>query len=122
MPAASGPRRTALRPLARLSAPAAAMLLAGAALAQGGQVALDLPAAPLEQALKTLARQSGTQIVFASAITDGKQAPRLHGNFTVGEALDRLLAGSGWPRAGRPTTFSPSARPRHRAARPNCRW
>ena len=121
MPAASGPRRTALRPLARLSALAAAMLLAGAALAQGGQVALDLPAAPLEQALKTLARQSGTQIVFASAITDGKQAPRLHGNFTVGEALDRLLAGSGLAarrQADHVFTIGPAEAPRSEAELP----
>lgn len=84
-----------IRPLARLCGLGAAMLLAGAALAQGARVALDLPPASLEQALNTLARQSGTQIVFASAATDGKRSPRLRGDFTVGEALDRLLAGTG---------------------------
>ncbi len=113
--------RRAFRPLLRLGCLGAAVLLAGAALAQGAKLVLDLPPAPLEQALKTLARQSGTQIVFASAITDGKAAQRLRGDYTVGEALDRLLAGSGLAarrQADGIFTIAPADAPRSEAELP----
>lgn len=79
---------------------AAAMLLAAALCASpvhagAPQLALDVAAAPLDQALNQLARQSGTQILFASDIASGRSAPALKGDFTVGEALRRLLDGTG---------------------------
>ncbi|MFT4196004.1 TonB-dependent siderophore receptor [Ottowia sp.] len=83
----------------RATALSSAALLAMAAHAQtavsAAPVALDLPAAPLEQALHALARRTGVQVVFASGVAAGRQAPALRGSFTPGQALDRLLAGSG---------------------------
>lgn len=58
-------------------------------------VAIDLPAASLDQALNQLARQSGAQILFASDIAINKSAPALKGNYTVRQALQQLLEGSG---------------------------
>lgn len=56
---------------------------------------LDLPAAPLAQSLNALAQRAGVQVVFASGLTAGRTAPALRGTYTAGQALERLLAGSG---------------------------
>ncbi|MGZ7215620.1 STN domain-containing protein, partial [Streptococcus pyogenes] len=37
----------------------------------------------------------GAQIVFSTALAEGKAAPAVRGTLTVREALQRLLAGSG---------------------------
>ncbi|WP_420800833.1 TonB-dependent siderophore receptor [Pseudomonas cavernae] len=79
----------------RLSLLATGMLLAFSSHAQTDRVNLDLAAEPLDQALNSLAQQSGVQILFASQIAAGKQAPALKGSFTPREALERLLAASG---------------------------
>ncbi|MGC3987743.1 MAG: TonB-dependent siderophore receptor [Pseudorhodoferax sp.] len=73
-------------------AAAAALLAVGV---QAQTVALDLPAAPLEQSLNALAQRTGVQIMFASPLAQGRSAPALRGSYTPREALDRLLAGSG---------------------------
>ena len=85
---------------ARLSA---SLVLASLAAAQPalGQVSGNSPVefhlAPqtLENALLAVARSSGRQIVFASDLVAGKQAPRLSGRYTVVAAVRRLLQGSG---------------------------
>jgi len=64
-----------------------------AAHAQDARVHLEVAAAPLDRALNSVARQSGVQILFASDIASTKAAPALNGNYTVREALARLLAG-----------------------------
>lgn len=64
-----------------------------AAIAQS--VAFDIPAQPLAPALATLARQAGLQLVFASELAQGRQAPSVQGTREVAEALRALLAGSG---------------------------
>lgn len=79
----------------RLSTLATALLLAGAAWAQGALVNLDIPAQPLDKALNALALQSNARVVFATELTDGKTAPALKGTLAPREALDRLLTGSG---------------------------
>ena len=82
----------------RLTALAAGVLLACAVHAQtapGARIAIDQPAATLDQALGSLARQTGVQAIFASALTEGRTAPALKGSYTPREALERLLAGSG---------------------------
>lgn len=86
--------RLAVRPLATLVPVIAAMLAAGA-IAQGVARAIDIPAQPLAQSLATLARQSDTQILFATALADGLRAPAIRGTLTVEDALARMLAGSG---------------------------
>lgn len=71
-----------------------AMLLAS--LATGAHaVELDIPSQPLDKALNALAHQTGERIVFSTALTDKKQVPALKGNFTVRQALETLLSGSG---------------------------
>ncbi|KHK54135.1 TonB-dependent receptor [Ralstonia sp. A12] len=82
------------RRVPRLIALAAATLLAGAAFAQT-RLSIDIPAEPLDAALNALARQAGAQLVFASSLTAGKTAPRVQGQMSVEDALDRLLAQSG---------------------------
>ncbi|MEJ0088018.1 MAG: TonB-dependent siderophore receptor [Pseudomonadota bacterium] len=56
---------------------------------------LEMPAQPLAASLQQLAESSGKQIVFLSSVTEGLEAPALAGEFTVNDALQRLLAGSG---------------------------
>lgn len=83
----------------RLSALAASLLLAGAALAQTSaptvERAFDIPAQALDKALSALARQAGVRILFSTDLTDGKQAAALKGTLTPQQALAGLLAGSG---------------------------
>ena len=74
-------------------APAAAS--AGALFDRSSAGLLSIPDQPLEDALQELARQTGIQIVFVSAITNGLRAKPLAGEYTPAAALDRLLAGSG---------------------------
>lgn len=57
--------------------------------------AFSLTAQPLGQALNALARQSGVAILADAALVANKSAPALQGSMTLGEALRRLLAGSG---------------------------
>ncbi|WP_231408716.1 TonB-dependent siderophore receptor [Ralstonia solanacearum] len=78
----------------RLATLAAAALFASTAVAQS-RVAIDIPAEPLDVALNALARQAGVQLVFASALTAGKTAPRVQGHYSVEETLHRLLAQTG---------------------------
>ena len=78
-----------------LSLLAAGLLSSSIALAQSAPQAFDMPAASLEQSLNALARQAKAQILFASDITNGKQAPALKGRYTLEQALQRLLGNSG---------------------------
>lgn len=78
----------------RLIALACAATLA-AALAQAAPVDIDLPAQPLPEAIKALARATGASIAADSALLAGKTAPALRGRLETAEALHRLLAGSG---------------------------
>lgn len=56
---------------------------------------IDLPAGPLAQSLNMLAQQTGTQIIFAGGLTDGKQTDALRGSYSAAQALQYLLQGSG---------------------------
>ncbi len=56
---------------------------------------VELAAQPLSEALKSLADQTGLQVVFFSEVTDGVQSVALNGEFTSDAALDELLADSG---------------------------
>lgn len=58
-------------------------------------VSITLPAQPLGAALNELARQAKLQLMVNPDLVAGKRAPALSGTFSVREALDRLLAGSG---------------------------
>jgi hypothetical protein len=49
---------------------------------------------PLGTALQQFAEQSGVQIIFFSRVTEGLQAPAVHGTYTISAALEMLLSGS----------------------------
>jgi len=58
-------------------------------------VRFDIPRQPLASALAAFARQSGSKLAYGSALSQGRIAPPLQGGFTIPQALDRLLAGTG---------------------------
>ena len=73
-----------------------------AALARAAPVDIDLPAQPLPDAIKALARATGTTIAADSALVAGKTAPAVRGRMESADALARLLAGSGLEAAEQP--------------------
>ena len=78
----------------RLSLLASSLLIAMSA--QGREkVNVDLPAAPLGEAINALAQQSSVQVIFASDLGAGRNAPAVKGRFTPEEALQTLLKDSG---------------------------
>ncbi|WP_437880175.1 TonB-dependent siderophore receptor [Pseudomonas sp. LRF_L74] len=78
----------------RLSVLVAGLLLASTLHAQDATYPLDLPAQPLDQALNTLAGQTGSRILFATDIAEGLNVPALKGELSVEQALQRLLRGT----------------------------
>lgn len=61
----------------------------------GPTAALDIPAQPLSSALRTLASQTGIQLVFAPETVGAAKAKALKGEMSVEDALRQLLDGSG---------------------------
>lgn len=59
------------------------------------QVALTLPAQPLDQALTRFADQAGLRLLYTTADVDGLQAEPLNGQLSIAQALQTLLAGTG---------------------------
>jgi outer-membrane receptor for ferric coprogen and ferric-rhodotorulic acid len=57
--------------------------------------ALNLPEQPLRDSLLALGKATHVNIVFDPAVVAGRRAPVLRGQYAPGEALERLLAGSG---------------------------
>lgn len=57
--------------------------------------ALNLPEQPLGDSLLALGKATHVNIVFDPAVVAGRRAPVLRGQYTPGEALRQLLAGSG---------------------------
>lgn len=76
-------------------------LNAGAQIQAIDQPALDAthnykqPAGPLGRTLAAFATQTGLALSFDPALTEGLNSPGLSGTYTVRQALERLLAGSG---------------------------
>ncbi|MFF7859905.1 MULTISPECIES: TonB-dependent receptor [unclassified Pseudomonas] len=78
----------------RLSLLASSLLIAMSA--QGREkVNVDLPTAPLGEAINALAQQSSVQVIFASDLGAGRNAPAVKGRFTPEQALQTLLKDSG---------------------------
>lgn len=71
-----------------------ALAAAGAACAQAPR-AYDIPAGSLRDVLTRYAAQSDQQLFYAAALAEGLTSPGLRGRYKPGEALDRLLAGTG---------------------------
>ncbi|KJS34612.1 MAG: hypothetical protein VR74_19645, partial [Hyphomonas sp. BRH_c22] len=63
--------------------------------APGGEVAFNIDAPMLGDALRAFGAQSGTPILFSESLVAGRAAPGLNGTFAPADALDRLLQGSG---------------------------
>lgn len=55
----------------------------------------DIPAKPLPQAIADLSAVTGLQVLYTEQSTFDHTAPALRGSYTVRDALQRLLAGSG---------------------------
>ncbi len=72
-----------------------ALALSVPAAAQAQRAAIDVPAGRLADAIAILAGQSGASIGAAGRLPD-RSSPAVRGRMGVGQALDRLLAGSGW--------------------------
>ena len=73
----------------------AACSAALAAQAQAAPGRIDLPAGELTTALNTLAKQSGTQLVYRADQLKGRRTTGVQGATSTDQALDRLLHGSG---------------------------
>jgi outer membrane receptor protein involved in Fe transport len=76
----------------------AASLCAGPASAAAGldrRVHFSIDAQSLDTALLAYARQSGVQVIAASAILHGRRAPAVRARMAPLEALEALLAGTG---------------------------
>lgn len=56
---------------------------------------LSLPSQPLARTLGALSREFDTSIGGEGALLEGRTAPPLQGRYTLQQALDRVLAGSG---------------------------
>jgi iron complex outermembrane recepter protein len=55
---------------------------------------LDLPAEPLDKALRDIAVQANRNISYEPSIVAGLQAPAIKGEFTIGGALSLILTGT----------------------------
>jgi catecholate siderophore receptor len=85
----------ATTPAARPGAQEPAQQPAPPAADSVGRRRFDIPAAPLLDALGDFSRQSEMRVVIDRAVTAGLRSPAVSGTYTAGEALARLLAGSG---------------------------
>lgn len=54
----------------------------------------DLPEQPLPEALRTIARQTGANVLFEAKDLDGIRAPALRAHLTIAEAIKQVLAGT----------------------------
>ena len=112
----AGWRRTLGASAAALALAAAWGTVAAPAQAQTAQqqptgaLALDIQSQPLPRAIAALSAAAGVQILYTQSEPFNRQAPALKGDFTVDQALARLLAGSGLvaQRAGAGYTLAPA--------------
>lgn len=75
---------------------------APAAAQAPAQFEIDMPAQPLGQSLNALSRQTGVAIAANADLLGERRAPALNGRFSLSQALDRLLQGSGLEATARP--------------------
>jgi iron complex outermembrane recepter protein len=64
------------------------------ALASDIKLRFDLPAGPMDKALRDFAVQADRNISYEPSIVSGLQAPAIKGEFTIGDALTLLLKGT----------------------------
>jgi hemoglobin/transferrin/lactoferrin receptor protein len=94
-PRLSGHVRIALGCASLLGSIAPAIAQQPAQGVQSQQVAISIPAGPLENALLALGRQTDLRLVYRSEITTGKTTAGATGSMTPSAALSRLLSGTG---------------------------
>ncbi|OAI02809.1 TonB-dependent receptor [Methylomonas methanica] len=70
-------------------------LISAPAYAEDGKRHFDIPAQSLATALQQLSAQSGTAMLYAEQSAAGKTSPALQGEYTLEDAIRRLLIGSG---------------------------
>ncbi|WP_426993702.1 secretin and TonB N-terminal domain-containing protein [Methylomonas sp. CM2] len=70
-------------------------LMSAQAYAEEGIHRFNIPAQSLVSALQQLSAQSGAAMLYAEQSAAGKTSPALQGDFTLTEAVRRLLTGSG---------------------------
>lgn len=96
-----------LRPVAMAVCFASAVLVGGLSFAPAAQaqtaartIDANVPAGPLDTALRSFAAQAGVSIAVDPAQVRGKTSQGLRGTTTVEDGLRRLLDGSGYQLAG----------------------
>lgn len=77
------------------SAPAQSQSSITSATSQGALYDIDIPAQPLSQALAQLSQLTRVQVLYTQQEPFGVTAPAIKGRFSVADALNQLLAGSG---------------------------
>ena len=92
-------RRTAVTSFLMATAALTPLAMAAPATAQASQQAArayEIPAQPLSDALVVFASQSGLQVATDGAALRGVRSPGVRGALTPRQALERLLAGTGF--------------------------
>lgn len=64
-------------------------------LADNGASRFDLPPQALAATLEQLAKSTGTKLIYADAVVQGLSAEALRGQFTIGQALEKVLSKNG---------------------------
>lgn len=77
------------------SAVGALCLGAGTSSAETGTRSYDVAAQDLGQALRTITRESGLELMVRSDLIEGRRAPALKGQYSAEAAINALLLGSG---------------------------
>ena len=78
-----------------LAAGGATAMAPAAMAANASRVAMAIPAGTLEQVLVRFGQETGTMISYQAASVAGKRSAGLAGSYSVPEALDAIVAGSG---------------------------
>ncbi len=68
---------------------------AASAAERGAAMRFDIPAQSLDGALNAFAEAAGVQLSYPGALSEGLRSPALSGDYTVDQALDQLLEGTG---------------------------
>lgn len=82
----------------RRQAPLLALALAAsidASAAGSTSASIDLPAQPLAATLENLAKSTNTKLIYADSMVQGLQAQPLKGQYTVQQALEKVLSQNG---------------------------
>ncbi|HVY13788.1 MAG TPA: TonB-dependent receptor, partial [Rhodopila sp.] len=62
---------------------------------QGRPVRVEIPAEPLDSAIRTLIQQTGLQVAYPASLSQGKRSANVSGTYAPSDALSRVLAGTG---------------------------